>query len=1633
MASGVSDGALIVDTKLDNSGFLSNAKQFMSALNNLKQTANKTGQAMGNAGNAYLKSASAQEKAVRNMGNEYRQLQARVVELNREINRMQREGVNDGNRQAFNALNAELEQTVARMNEVRRAGGEVKSVSSGFRSIVTSAGQAARTLAGMVGGGAFKFLQKLAAGAKNAAVQLAKLAARAAASSIKRLGSLFAGAAKSAWGFFRNLKKGNSGGGGLQVSLKNLLRYGLGIRSLFALFNRLRGAIKEGFAALAEQNPEVRASLSALSTALNGLKGALASAFAPILTAVTPALVTLINLVTQAANAVGMLMAALTGKGFYSAAKGAASVGKAAGGAAGGVKKLNRELAGFDELNILKDNQSGGGGGGGGGGAGAQMFENVPVDSGIAEFVEHIKELFGEEKFEEIGGIIAGGISKAFQKALALLRGVYGERIGANIGKFLNGLFGDKLDWDTIGTTIGDALGVQLEVVGSTLGTFDLGKAAQGASTAFQAFSTTLSARMRKIPWTTIGQNFANGINSLFTLKNFIAAKNLLSTALKGVFSTISTAAKGVPWSRIGSDVGTTLSDFINNDIPWDTVTETFTTTAKGIFEFGSGFLDEFEADKAAENLKAALKDVPWGEIADAAWEFLSKAASKFGDFVSVLFGVDIGVPDAQTPVEAVEQMWDRHDGTEFKSDDTTWQRLGKSLGEAMKSALLWLDDAIVDFDWEQLGEDIKNGINAIDWPGVKTALFTAIGDLFDGLSDFLLGLLGEAVVENTFIGDALELTMPGIKKAAKEARNDPTYQAIRKATREVDRNAKKQGNSAGPFIATTIGDADAIDDVIQELQDRLAHGWKPENLLTDRELTALSPEKLSEIKTRMNELGVALTDGTVEGLNDEVKAKESEIENAFVQAYGYAKRINEVNSPSELYYRLGMEDVKGFVNAFKTLPKALAGVWEKLPEWARALLGEAHGEFGVNLTGDGDGQRMQKQTNKELKQNTKALKKLKGKKTLLGLDTSGLNELADGTQVKVGVNFVPGSDKATDSDKDGDKDKNANSGLLGWLQQIFDPGVGVDVAVSLIRNGWSSIGEFIGTFLTVLLGLGKSGWDSLGGFIGTFLTVLLGLGKSGWDSLGGFIGTALTVLLGLGKDGWTTLGGFIGTALTVLLGLGKSGWTTLGGFIGTALTVLLSLGKNGWTSLGGFIGTALTILLSLGKNGWTTITQFFGLNAGNIFNIFVSLFKGNTWNPEANAAMTTGDKNVTTKRNLKNGEIDDTANKAMTTGDKNVTTKRNLKNGEVDDTANKAMTVGDLMRKTVRNLVDGTVGFWASAALSVGDSTTTTTRNLKDGTVGFWAGAALSVGDTTTTTTRNLKDGAVGFWAGAALSIGDTWTTTTRNLKDGVTDWFAKLAVSAEDKTTTTTENLAKGSKWNPDAEAGINAKSKTVTTTVNLVAGKISEFASKISEGIKTALGNFRQWLGVSTGGAISAGGHLTRFAAGGAVSKAGALRWWDHIPKYAGGTSRAHGTMFVAGEAGPEIVGHINGKTEILNKSQLASTMYAAVQGGMLAALKSIQFRMPVMATGSVTPYAVASDAAQRDRELQDTMNNNNEDLIQAMVSAIGNAANAIITAVQTQGGNNHIAGLTSRQVLDEFNRAAMMYAASPLKGV
>ncbi len=84
--------------------------------------------------------------------------------------------------------------------------------------------------------------------------------------------------------------------------------------------------------------------------------------------------------------------------------------------------------------------------------------------------------------------------------------------------------------------------------------------------------------------------------------------------------------------------------------------------------------------------------------------------------------------------------------------------------------------------------------------------------------------------------------------------------------------------------------------------------------------------------------------------------------------------------------------------------------------------------------------------------------------------------------------------------------------------------------------------------------------------------------------------------------------------------------------------------------------------------------------------------------------------------------------------------------------------------------------------------------------------------------------------------------------------------------------------------------------------------------------------------SGKSIGISASATKKADGGAFYNGS----WHPVAQYAAGGFPSHGSLFVAGEAGSELVGHIGGRTEVLNQSQLASTMYSSVLSAMETAL-------------------------------------------------------------------------------------------------
>jgi hypothetical protein len=153
-------------------------------------------------------------------------------------------------------------------------------------------------------------------------------------------------------------------------------------------------AFTEGIQNMAKYSSEFNGKMSEMASATATLKNSIGALTAPIISALTPAIVTLCTWITNAINAMNRFIAVISGKSTWTKAKKqqvdyAASLDKTAGSA----KKAAGALAAFDDLNVLQKNDSGSGSGGASGASGSG-YEEVPLTEKDFEWVKNVKKIF---------------------------------------------------------------------------------------------------------------------------------------------------------------------------------------------------------------------------------------------------------------------------------------------------------------------------------------------------------------------------------------------------------------------------------------------------------------------------------------------------------------------------------------------------------------------------------------------------------------------------------------------------------------------------------------------------------------------------------------------------------------------------------------------------------------------------------------------------------------------------------------------------------------------------------------------------------------------------------------------------------------------------------------------------------------------------------------------------------------------------------------------------------------------------------------------------------------------------------------------------------------------------------------
>lgn len=460
------------------------------------------------------------------------------------------------------------------------------------------------------------------------------------------------------------------------------------------------------------------------------------------------------------------------------------------------------------------------------------------------------------------------------------------------------------------------------------------------------------------------------------------------------------------------------------------------------------------------------------------------------------------------------------------------------------------------------------------------------------------------------------------------------------------------------------------------------------------------------------------------------------------------------------------------------------------------------------------------------------------------------------------------------------------------------------NAATSIASSVLSSIGSTIATSIAGALATGIStvGFGTVAAAVGAAIAGIFVVSKVtdwlkdvNWKELGqkisdlfasgiGVMQAAVKAGVELVKNGWETVTGWISGlgnaakgAIDAGVSLVKKGWDTVSGWLN-------GLGA----AVNGTISAAVSLAKKAGSwaaDAWTALTS------GNVSSIVsTGLKKASTWVSDAWTALVSGDRTSTVFAGLKKAStwISD-AWSALTSN-------------------NKTTSVSIALKKAAVWIRDA----WKVVSSGASKAISTTVKLAKK--AGGWAADAWKV---------------VSAGAGKAISA-----TVKLAKKAGGWAFDAwKVLSSGTSKAISSTVSLAKkAGGWAADAWKVLSSGAiKTITSSVSLIKKGWYSFVNWL-----TGSSNGTVTVGVTTthktsSGAIT-GGYGGNFAKGGLFSGGS----WRPITAAANGGSFNMGQMFIAREAGPELVGTLGGHTAVMNNDQIVASVSAGVYQAVSAAM-------------------------------------------------------------------------------------------------
>lgn len=1642
--AGQADGSIVVDTELQTEGFDKGSREMQRAIGSLQTKVNNLAPTMKKAmrGSASAlesfdgkvgpmrETISALEEKLEQLGKarlpteDYQWLQTEIAKAEKELDKLLNKeamyedmDVNKSS-QKWKTLQYNIEQTKQKLDEYRAEAAQMEENGTSHTSGADSAEyDQLSTALDAVKSKLESMVQRVERGA-SAFAKFGSVIGKGVVGGLKGMVSMLGKGAAAMLKLSLRAKKTHST---FNSGIGTLLRYGLGVRSLFALMNKLRSALVDGYKNLARYSSRTNAAISSLMSALTRLKNSFAAAFDPILRAAAPALVTLINLISNAVSKIGMLTAALTGAKTYTKATTiqedyAKSLDKTSKSA----KKAKAALASFDELNILDDNSSDSTKDDGSVDP-SKMFEQVPIDSAVLDFADKLKKAFEEADWKGLGTLlgdkinelvdsvdwsgwgtkIGKGMNAAIQTLYYTVDTVDWVNIGKHLAEAVNSII-NEVDWDIFGRLLAKKFTVALDVAGGFLKELDWTAVLQAFTSGFSGFYNELQEWLESKDWHRIGEIITAKLSDALRNGNVEGAVKSFFDAFTEAINSLADLMDGIDFYQVAKDLVEMLIRAVSG-VSWDELTEAL-------------------GRHIGESVDAVIQILA-GSLADVGNYFKEKTREVGGDAVAGFF---FGIKDAIFGVGAwivdniFKPFWDGICAAfEIHSPSKKMAEIGgyiiaglldgiKDLPSKLKAKLDDALDKVV--SW---GSDLKSK--------VKDAAADAVSKAVDEFKDLAskLKLKLDAAIDKVrgFAKDIASRMKSGTADAVADAASQLGNLAGKAKEKFDNTIARAKSFATGLISKLKGGAADAVSSAASQLATMPQKVKEKLDLVIQKAVSFAA-----NLKEKFTSAGKNALAGIIIGISSKIEEVKTSISNVGLALINTFKTLLGIHSPSRVFAEQG-----GFIAA--GLIVGMESATDDVKKAAAQLAGAA-----VDAATDAVAE-VAPTTLEKIKENLEKIEDAFDDDTGLGkiyntiknlfsidwsdIDTSDILELAknittlffDSLDKNVRLSIsdfintsldylnkayeqegLPGLIKAgktiisglASGMAEGIKYIVANGGqifsalkdgILVALQGVNAElliAVGVIALIAVaIAGAWKYSEQFRDSVLNAVNRI-KKAVEKVMAAIKKALTPIVELVKNVFTMLQGLIaqlfelvGSILAKIIDWIAPVITIIGNFLSDVITVL--------GTIIGYIAKLLTPLI----NG-------IGKIISTILECLQKIWNTLSDALSPAFEAIWKVVSKIFEtiGNLLQTIVDALSPA---------------IDALAEAFGTI---------------LDAVASIVSAVVDALAPVIQVIAEALGGIITVLAEIVGAVVDALAPAIK--LIGDVLGAIFGVIAKIVNLVCDVLKPVIDVICGALKAIGDV----INNIFNGVKNLTSKAVETGKNIIQgigTGIKNAATG-LWNGIKNIGNNIVNGFknffgIHSPSKLMADEIGEYLpAGIDEGMKNAMP---------------------------ALLSSAEDQMGDLVDTVKDGAAEADSA--IAGNGMP-LLSEVSGKVDIVDGlddvltrfSDKVADSFTSLLDRLTEITQSANFSIPAVATGTITPYGVSGSAGSGSGNVVEEIHASNEETTRTIVQAIGSATNSICAAVEQYSGVEVSvdADSLSQHTVDYINRKTRMFGTSPL---